>query len=630
MRKGLKKYWLYILSTSFSIMIFYIFLAIKYDDTALLVASGVEEYKIMFSVVSVVIAVFSAVFIWYSNGFFMRERKKEVALFMLVGVSKGRIGRMLFLENIIVGCISLIIGVGSGILLSKLFVMILLKMMMQTVPIHFTVSFKAMGQTVIVFAILLIIASMHAYGIVFRVKLIELFTASKRREYEPKARPIKAILAIIMISYGYYLSQTMVSRKIYLSTPLKILFFVICGTFFLFSATFVSIVKFFKKRKSISYKGSNLITFSNLQYRIRQHSNTLALIAVMTASTISALGAVYGMYVVSLNELENDLPYSYVFNDEKPEVTNKIYEIIGEYKKHEILFDLKREFVSVTGTLTNEFQGEIQTSTRSFYLMKYSEFIKVLKEREMDSDVMLNDDQVFYVNSYYAEQFDHVKNMVVEYAGEKFNVVNGYRLVVMSMYHDGLIIVVSDNKYESIKQALPSENIVQVVAIKVDNQLLSKELSDKLTEEIVNKEGISIADYYKEFVNMSQLRAIILFTGAFMGLVFLTATGSIIYFKMITEAQSDANKYSILMKIGISQKTIMNSVAKQIGIIFLLPLLVGIIHATFALWAFGDMLVGDEGPASIVAIISYIAIYGIYYFLTLLSYKRKMLDRTIF
>lgn len=626
MSRNFKKYWLYVLSTSFSIIIFYVFVNIKYDKTVSLVAKGVGDYGVMFSFVSYIIAIFSAVFIWYSNSFFMRGRKKEIALFMLVGIKKSKIGRMLFLENFIVGLVSLLIGITGGVLLSKLFIMILLKMMLIHVPITFSISTKAIVTTIVVFAILLIIASLHAYTIVYKVKLIELFAAAKKRETEPKNKPLLAILGIVLIVSGYYISQNF-TKQYFLFYALGILTLVIVGTNFLFSATFITLIKMFKKKKLFFYKSNNLITFSNLQYRVKNHSRMLAMIAILTACTISAMGAVYGVFVVSLKDLEDRVPYSYTFLDSDPKVTDEIYKIIGRYKQHTIFNEDKIELVSIQGDATVHLKDnqEQVIESKNMNVLAYSDFKTLFEDRGIKVQDPLKENECFYVNFGYSDEFEDIHLSKLSLEGNPFSIIGAYKFTVASVSHDTRLYVVSDENYRAFKQSADVDTIKNVIGINIKNEIFSKELTNELDSEIYNKTGLLIVDYYSNFTNMSQVRAIILFTGFFLGLVFLTATGSIIYFKMITEASNDIEKYDILRKIGISKRDITRSIASQVFIIFALPLGIGIFHASFALKAFGDMLAGDEKSAFLVAIIFYVCIYAVYYLLTLRHYKSKII-----
>ena len=244
-KRNFHNYFIYFVSMVFCIMIYYTFASIGYNKQVADLAAQTMKVRTVFNAASIVLAVFVAMFIWYSNSFFTKKRKKEVALYSMLGVKKRQIGRMLFYENLIMGALALVAGILIGTLFSKLFVMILIHIMDFDVNIKFAISLKAIMSTIGVFLIVFVVASLHSYTLIYRFQLIELFKSEKVGQKEPKASLILAILSIIFIGAGYYIALTYNFDK--LSTLLVILVCTVIGTYMFFSSLILFIVKLSKK-----------------------------------------------------------------------------------------------------------------------------------------------------------------------------------------------------------------------------------------------------------------------------------------------------------------------------------------------------------------------------------------------
>ncbi|WP_338121939.1 ABC transporter permease [Paenibacillus elgii] len=254
-RKNFTNYFLYFASMIFSIVIYFTFVSLKYDSTILATSDTSPKISSAFTGASAVLMIFVAIFIWYSNAFFTRKRKKEVGLYSLLGVRKKQIGRMLFYENLMMGLFALVIGILLGSLLSRGFVTILMKVMGYDAMANFHISPQAVINTIVVFTVITVITSLHGYRLIYRFKLIELFQADKEGEQEPKASLVMALLAVLCIGIGYWLAlqnilESAVWRKLgFMVTPLVIVVAVIIGTYLLYSTFIVYLLKMARKNK---------------------------------------------------------------------------------------------------------------------------------------------------------------------------------------------------------------------------------------------------------------------------------------------------------------------------------------------------------------------------------------------
>lgn len=632
MKRNFKNYYLYIMSTVFSVVIYYLFSSIKYNQQVLGAVHTSTKATGVFNATSYIVLLFSMVFIWYSNAFFIKNRKKEIALYSLLGLKKKNIGRMIFVENIVVAIISLVIGILVGTLFSKLFVMIILRLMNEFIYVEFIFSLKATRDTVLFFIIIFCISSIHSYWIIYKVKLIELFTAKRKREKTIKNRPIIAIISLALIIYGYYLSQNMLNERFIINIFI-VLGTVIAGTYGLFSTFLVFLLKQLKRRKKIYYKGNNLLAISNVAYRIKSHTMILATIAILSASTIASLSSVDSFYYDFKTNEKEHYPYSYIYENKGEELNNKVIEAIQNNEDNKLLGSNVVNRAEIQAKLNYEFKDSFVNehfgSLRKYYIISNSKYNETMKVRGLNNEVTLGADEcamTFPTATYF--NLNKAKGTTIDLVmgneeKRELNIVAVYKQSMFRLRYDKSYIIVSDDLYnEAVNNG---SRISSIVGIKVSNQLNSKKLTDKIID--IVEEDMSLQTFYYKFKDSNESIVLILFSAFFIGIVFLISTGSIIYFKLITEANDEKERYKILSKIGVSKKDITKSVKKQILLIFVLPFLVALVHSSFALSAFNKLFNAKILTPVILTMVGYGIVYFIYYYLTVKYYKRIIMEK---
>ncbi|KAA0964810.1 FtsX-like permease family protein [Sporosarcina sp. ANT_H38] len=594
-RRNLKSYSLYIGSTIFSIIIYFTFVTLKYSEDIQSLAEASKQIKGIMSVAAFVLMIFVAIFIVYSNSFFMKKRKKEVALYSLLGVRKRSIGSLLFFENMVIGILSLAVGIGLGFLSSQGLLTILVSLMGLDIDIGFAFSINAVMNTLIVFFIIFLFTSLQGYRVIYQFKLIDLFHASQKGEELPKARIIAVFLGVLMVTAAYWLAlqDLMTSdiwRKLGLAMPLVIIALTVIGTYLLFHSVLVYVLSTMKKQERWAWKGLNLMTVSQLLYRIRGNAKTLTIIAILSATTITSGGAVFGIYYNAEKNVLTDSPYTFMWEGTPQDIDPEIIE---------------REAIIKSKTLrvvTDEQEME-------YAVINQSTFERLAKDLEWSDIQPFTQDEIVMIDASYDERWSQ-KNDSVTIEGTKYEVAKLYDLAILNtMTFGASAIVVSDQLFNEINEVEKTYHAVQVKAFK--SQLA---LSNKLA---MSTENFSSATQnYKDSI---QAFGSLLFVGSFLGLVFLIATGSIIFFKVMTEAEEDKEKYMILRKIGVSNKEMKRTIRGQIGIVFTIPLILGISHGAVALTAFSSLLNMDFLVPVIIWMVAYAMIYSIYYFVSVRS-----------
>lgn len=625
-KRNFYNYFLYFLSMIFSIMIYFTFTSIQYNTQVQELAGSSMKISVVFNCAAVVIAVFVAIFIWYSNSFFTKKRKKEIALYSLLGIRKKQIGRMLFYENIVMGIAALICGIFIGGLLSKLFIMLLVKLMGFSADIVFMVSSKAILNTSIVFAVLFLATSIHGYRLIYRFKLIELFKAENLGEKEPKASIILSIGSVLFIGGGYLIYTKGLLLFGVLSVFITLILTVI-GTFMLFSSLTLYIIKLAKKNKKRYYKGINMIGTSQMLYRIKASARTLATIAVLSATTLTAMEVSSSFYYDYSNTLEKGYAFTYALAGNDDTLYKKVEDTIAKHPNNKLLSSVDINFVKVNGTWPNVMKSNHTSPSNktSFYMVSESKYNEIINAWGIKDKIKLNGaDETVVFDPYYRKAFmnSYTGNTII-IDGKSIKIVDckNYSLANNGMINEA--IVVKDEVYNSYRK---DDNVYRIkgyiTANKKDSKDLTKELEGMIPKEFTKFNGdfIKFTSYYDQYVSGLSFSGVIIFIGAFLGLLFLVATGSIIFFKQLSEANEDKNRYKILRNIGVTNNEIRASIKKQIFMIFALPLAIGIMHSLVASTLLGKTINTNLTIPIILTISAYSIIYMIYYFLTVSSY----------
>lgn len=626
-RKNFTNYFLYFASMIFSIVIYFTFVSLKYDSTIQLASDSSPKISSAFSGAAVVLIIFVAIFIWYSNSFFTRKRKKEVGLYSLLGVRKKQIGRMLFYENFLMGVLALIVGIALGSLLSRFFVLILMKVMGYDAISNFTVAPAAIINTIIVFMVITLITSFQGYRLIYRFKLIELFHADQEREQEPKASWINALLSLIFIGIGYWLAlQNLFHSKVwatlgFMVTPLVILVTVILGTYLLFSTLTVTLLKHSRKNKKNYWKGMNIIGTSQLLYRIKGNARTLTMIAVFSATTLTAVGTACSFYYSNRSTSGLSNPNSMMFIAQGSSSTKKVNDLISKNPDHKILYHesipaLEME-VDVHGSGADLSEGE-----QTYTVISNHDFNELAKLQNRNDLLSLKTNEAAVLDPVYMEGIspkyvgDDV-TLKLKGQGENIAFTDLKKYSVLNLNTVYSTIVISDELFAKLKQ---QANTLTLEAYGMTHQDKAKSLTKEI-ESILPKEA-ALSSFYHDYSQGMESSGLMIFMGGFLGLVFLAATGSIIYFKQLTEANSDKGRYQILHKIGVKKREIRKTIAKQVLFIFALPLAAGIAHCAVALSALSKLLQMNLLIPVVICMGVYTCIYLLYYFLTVNAYYK--------
>lgn len=640
-KHNFKNYVSYFISTLISVFILMIFYSMYYADQVQLLSSSRVKVGAIFKAAAFIVIIFSAIFIWYANSFFIKNKKKEVAIYSLLGMKKKEIGKLMFFENIFLGILALIAAVPLGAITSKFFLKILAICMKSNKPIQYNFNIKAVGMTIFVFMIIFLLNSIKAYGIIYKFRLIELLHAAKEGEEKPKSSKLLALLSLIMIIGGYIgvLKMNLATggtQMIYKALLITLL--VIAGTYLLFNNLIIYIFKLFEKNKKAYYKGENLIGVSQIIYRIKGNSNLLATIAVISAVAITALCFTFSFNTSLEEAAPNGSPFSIMYKGDNKDLNNKVEEIINKHK--EIKTTYKTDIVMINGSgLTQKYKGPFEKDLKApfdMFIISLSEYNNIVNNSSLNKDTDVvdrpTDIKIDKENQCFFIELSNSTKGKGRLAGNKLNATideKTYKLdisdsnvkSVLGTSFQNTTIVVQDSFFNKLL-AENKSNTTVIRAYNFDNPLKSEKVVTELTK--IMPEDSLFSSYYQIYTEIHVLYGSYIFIGAFLGVLFVVSTGSIMYYKQLTEAYEDRNRYSVLSKIGLTKRENLRIIAKQLGFIFAIPLLFGILHSIFPLIAYINYCSGSVGQVKMILITMgvYTVIYLCFYLLSVKSYMK--------
>lgn len=616
-QKNLKGYFLYFFSIVFTVGIYYAFKNLQYNPSIDAALSASSKASAAFNAASIVIALFSVLFIWYSNSFFIKKRKKEIGLYALLGIENKEIGLLLFFETLIIGVAAIVIGIIAGVVFSKMMLGILIKLITLNLSINFAVSIKGMFDTFALFILIFLVIAYQSNRIIYKFKLIELFKASSTSEKTKKGSKLLAILSIvfILVGYGVYLSTT--NGMDLILGAFVTLFMVVIGTFLFFSSFMFFIIKRQQKNRSNYYKGLNMISTSQLLYRIKSNAKMLSVIAILSATTLTAIGVSISVYFMSSQVVDQRSPYSYTLSLDNKEYIKEFEQALADSKDHKLVDKFILSYIDLDSY--NENSNGFKDSYQIISLSNLNEILKLEGDKELGS---ITDKEFIYADSGMIKEYEKT-NIDLNNNGKSvsLNCKSSLEKKLFNSFASADMVVVSDNEFENLKE---NNELKHYYSYNITNQKNGEEFNKKvlkITEKYPSENekrpsSSYVFSYYKTFKDEFTTSGVMVFIGVFVGLVFLVCTGSVIFFKLLSEAQDEAPRYTVLKKIGVDEDDIKSSVYKQVGFNFFLPLVLGSLHSIVANYVVCKILGQNLSIVMLWTLIPYSIIYIIYYLIT--------------
>lgn len=614
-KNNIKIYTMFFISMIFSVVVLSNFRIMLDGDAMKVLGEMNERYsKLMLQLITIILVIFMFFFIWYASNIFLKNRKKEIGIYAFMGLDSVVIGKIYFIEMMLIGISALIIGTTIGVVLSKFFQIIVFKIADFNIDVTFTVKLNSIIYTIVIFMAIFLFMSIKGFISIVRSKIVDLLNASKKQEKMPKVSfliYIIAIISLILIGCGYYL----ISKQAL--NALKTLILVCIGTYGLFGAVFPIVFNFLINKKSILYNGENIITINNLAYRFRKNYTVYATIAILTATTTTVLGTAFSMKTRYENIQRNIEVYSLAISSTDDFSTEEIEEDLRNVGKEK--YSLETKVLKVNNTL-KDVEGN---QKEEYIVIPYENLSNILKangdEKELDkfNEEMVQGNNVIYIErpgtiiSFLTNKKDIKLNDI------NFNISKSTRTRVFGEALNYATIVVNNDEYKRLKE---TGTEIKFYGIKIENEEDIINVIDKVGENI-NLE--TTKGYYGQYeLKKVEWVKFIYAIGGFLFLVMALAEASIIYIKVYSDANEDKQKYQTLLKIGASKKDISKSIRREVELFYFIPLAVGAVHSYFAISALGDFLSENLNNVYLLSIIICTVIFIVNCIISIIGFKK--------
>lgn len=631
----------YILSTIFTIASFYILTSLSLGKNLDKLPQGISATKQVLGFGVIVIAIFSAIFLFYTYSFLIKRRVREFGLYSVLGMTKKQIARILILETIFIAVITLVFGLAFGLLFDKLMLLVLLKLFTAGVSFGFVITPIAVFLTILLFGGIFFLLLIYTVIKISRLKIVALLKEENNGEREPKARFILAILGLGLTGYGYYLAQT-------IQNPIKAItmFFiavlaVIFGTYLIFMAVSITVLKLMKNNKTFYYKPKNFISVSGLLYRMKRNAVGLANICILSTMVLVTMGTTSALYAGSEDAYNTRFPRDIIINGYRS-TEGKLAEIEKNVKKATqdagvetkdlVSYNMLNVVGRLNGTEINyesEFTGSFD-KIKSIVVLELKDYNKVSKEQKTLNDgetLLFIDKKGKYEANEIAVQGVNLK------IKEKLTDFPGALGTAAANIMDTYYVVVKDNAdVKKIESALKKKLNISDGEGEIFNYV-GFNISDKSKEAKVienfkqlEKEGnINIEGKAENEINFKGFYASFLFIGVFISMIFVVSQVVIMYYKQISEGYEDKGKFGIMRKVGLTDKQIKQSIRSQVLMIFFAPLAVATLHTVVAYPFIEKILklfLATDNNVFLIALAVTIAVFAVFYLIVYLITSR--------
>ena len=595
-------YFPYLLTGIITVAMFYIMCALE-SNPGIQSMPGAKDLGLILRLGIGVIGIFAVIFLFYTNSFIIKRRKKELGIYNILGMEKRHIAKILSKEAFFTAIIAIGGGLVTGVLFHKLACMLLYRMIGFNGGITFSFSKKGVMITAILFAIVYLLT--YIYDL-FQVQLanpIELLQSGNKGEREPKTKAIMAVLGVLCLGAGYFIAITTKNPIKALTLFFVAVILVIIGTYLLFTAGSIALLKILRRNKGYYYQTKHFTSVSGMIYRMKQNAVGLANICILSTMVLVAVSTTVSLYVgvedIMKERYPNEINIRAYYDTGAPSedsiapIVEKSVKESGRKIRHEEdylelyfaaikdqgQYSLDKEKVKTAGDRVSGFV----VLTREDCKKKYNEEIPELAENEValitidktDMDTLVLENRSYHVKEIKqfqnTEDFETIADMMDEY----------YYVIVNDVQDMERLWQLQKDIYQE-----NSSSISRQVRLDIDGDSEQKKecfenIKTALGPEqakariLIDSRQSSLDEFY-------QIYGGFLFLGLFLGILFLMITVLIIFYKQISEGYDDKERFSIMEKVGMSNDEVKATIRSQVRTVFFLPILMAAIHVGMA------------------------------------------------
>lgn len=599
LKKNAKMYIPFVLSCILTIMMYYMVSSLSMNPNMMNMIGGDVMQQIL-SLGIYVITVFAVIFLFYTNSFLIKRRKREFGLFNILGMEKKHLSIVIVLESMIVFLVSMVLGIGIGILLDKAFYLLIAKMLNASIALGFYISYQSIVNSIILFFIIFLL--MYVFSLI-QINLsnpIELLHGDQHGEKEPKTKWLLAIIGLICLGTGYYMSVSIQDPVTAFAFFMVAVILVVIGTYMLFTAGSIVILKLLRKNKRYYYKTNHFISVSNMIYRMKQNAVGLGNICILSTMVLVMLSTTISLWVGMNDIIETRFPRDITVSINSVDSNQALYTIDDMNNAIEQAgIQTEDELVYRTLSVSAFNQGNTYTFGNENMSLQDISNVVVLYFITLDdynrtegTNVSLAPDEVLVFPS--GKQFDH---KTIDIASNTFkvkgildsikadsnysaNLQNSMFVVVDSM---DTLFMIDDLQKQAYGDNASYIHTSYDFNLSKSEGMSVKEATDALIANYPGDTTYLMVDTQEgNYEDLLSLYASFLFIGIFLSFLFIMATVLIMYYKQITEGYEDKKRFEIMQKVGLDKREVKKTINSQVLTVFFLPLVVAAIHIVFA------------------------------------------------
>ena len=655
-RKSSKMYTPYILTCIGMVMMYYIILSLQTDKTIGNMAHG-SDIQMVLGFGGWVIAIFSCIFLFYTNSFLIRRRKKEFGLYNILGMGRRHISLIILCESVIVAVVALALGLFTGVLFSKFAELGLINIIDQQVNYSFFIAPKAIISTIKIFGCTFVLLFLNNLRQLYFTSTIELLGSEKAGEKPPKANWLVAIAGLVLLGIAYYISVTIKNPLAAFSVFFIAVVLVIIATYLLMIAGSVVMCRILQKNKTYYYKKNHFVSVSSMAYRMKRNGAGLASICILATMVLVIISSTSCLYFGHEDALNRRYPRQIDFRFDFTNATQATLENVNNIKDgldqtiDDCGVESVNKYTSRSASIAGALEGnKLTTSVGAYGDKGISEMERVIMlyfipiedyNEATGKNVVLEDNEAL---CYFSEDFDEkslqVDDMTTFTIKEKIdkcpNMDNvDFEVVpVMVMYladYDSAL-----QKIQELEDIDGESRLIYSLEYGFDTTLSGDkqiEAASQIKEKFLKNEyeyneiSMDVREAQRQdfFVTFGGL----FYLGLLLSVVFIFAAVLIIYYKQISEGYEDHSRFDIMRKVGMTDKEIRKSINSQMLTVFFFPLILAGIHICFAfpivrklLMMFSLNNVGLFVETSIISFLIFGVLYAIVYRITSNAYYR--------
>lgn len=599
LKKNAKMYIPFVLSCILTIMMYYMVSSLSMNPNMMNMIGGDVMQQIL-SLGIYVITVFAVIFLFYTNSFLIKRRKREFGLFNILGMEKKHLSIVIALESMIVFLVSMVLGIGIGILLDKAFYLLIAKMLNASIALGFYISYQSIVNSIILFLIIFVLMYLFSLIQINLSNPIELLHGDQHGEKEPKTKWLLAIIGLICLGTGYYMSVSIQDPVTAFAFFMVAVILVVIGTYMLFTAGSIVILKLLRKNKRYYYKTNHFISVSNMIYRMKQNAVGLGNICILSTMVLVMLSTTISLWVGMNDIIETRFPRDITVSINSVDSNQALYTIDDMNNAIEQAgIQTEDELVYRTLSVSAFNQGNTYTFGNENMSLQDISNVVVLYFITLDdynrtegTNVSLAPDEVLVFPS--GKQFDH---KTIDIASNTFkvkgildsikadsnysaNLQNSMFVVVDSM---DTLFMIDDLQKQAYGDNASYIHTSYDFNLSKSEEMSVKEATDALIANYPGDTTYMMVDTQEgNYEDLLSLYASFLFIGIFLSFLFIMATVLIMYYKQITEGYEDKKRFEIMQKVGLDKREVKKTINSQVLTVFFLPLVVAAIHIVFA------------------------------------------------